>query len=505
MNSLQLARTLGDCSAFQGSGNGHSGVACVRTSISAHYAVQISSLPRQQLGIIRGLGALTCRAMNAKGMRLNLSPMQRQFSTLALACAAFVGLAVAGLGMFISGEHGARTALWGLFATFLGAAAVWFVAVKRVLRPLQELTQAMAVLSPSDVNTVPVPNGHAGTELGQLVNMTNGLRQALQLAYGQEREMRDAIATLEAQYLQLFDFTSAGIFVLDRHHRLVHSNPTVAKVIGATTADMMSLRGEDFIPMVFVDPDQVKDLIAQADAGGEAQSADFELEGLDGESRWVHCVVSVQRTEGLPNSETVEGVIYDVTQRKRDESSANYKAEHDPLTGLHNRAAIEHALDAMVRSGKDQGRPVTVMFIDLDGFKAVNDQQGHAAGDTVLVTCAERLRGVVRKDGDLVGRLGGDELVLLLPGLDSHSSVVAQLAERVLAGIRVPIDTLPGVQARVGASIGMASFPRHGEDPATVLHAADEAMYQVKRNGKNAFGLPPQPDSASALEPAETV
>lgn len=161
-------------------------------------------------------------------------------------------------------------------------------------------------------------------------------------------------------------------------------------------------------------------------------------------------------------------------------------AHHDLLTGLPNRA-LNRKLFAELLAGswpeaESPGSKLTVFCLDLDGFKAVNDRFGHAAGDGVLVAVADRLRASVR-DADFVCRIGGDEFVILLPNITDGDA--AAVARRIISQISEPFEFAP--TARVGASIGLASAPRDGMTADELLSAADRAMYEAKRRGKGGF------------------
>ena len=165
-------------------------------------------------------------------------------------------------------------------------------------------------------------------------------------------------------------------------------------------------------------------------------------------------------------------------------------AHRDSLTGLANRRLFEDLLGEAVTAAGQTGECFAIMFLDLDGFKAINDNQGHAAGDEVLREVALRLRGVVRRP-DTVARLGGDEFAILLRDISGSPGVV-NLGERLLALVCEPIDLAEG-QAKVGASIGISLFPEHGSDQATLLRCADAAMYGVKTHGKRGVALATAP------------
>lgn len=173
-----------------------------------------------------------------------------------------------------------------------------------------------------------------------------------------------------------------------------------------------------------------------------------------------------------------------VREQDRAQARLVYQAQHDPLTGLSNRAVLG---DRLAHLRPTPAEPVAVLYLDLDGFKEVNDRYGHEAGDAVLVAVAQRLSTVVRL-GDLVSRLGGDEFVLLCPGVGEREAV--WLAERILADVAQPV-VFRGHHLTVGASIGIAATAdgadAHGN--RTVLRSADAAMYQAKRLGRGRWVL----------------
>lgn len=171
-------------------------------------------------------------------------------------------------------------------------------------------------------------------------------------------------------------------------------------------------------------------------------------------------------------------------EKQRLQRELERRAENDDLTGLLNRRAFEDRLAAALGRAERQGTRVAVLFLDLDGFKEVNDTLGHQAGDEVLVEVARRVREVVRS-WDVVARHGGDEFVLFLPDIASRGEVT-HVAERLLEAFRAPFAAAGEVVA-VGTTVGIATYPDDGRTAQRLLNAADDAMYLGKANGKSGF------------------
>jgi len=172
------------------------------------------------------------------------------------------------------------------------------------------------------------------------------------------------------------------------------------------------------------------------------------------------------------------------------ERQMSYMAHHDALTDLPNRRSFMLRLKQSAALAKRQSSQLALLFIDLDGFKLVNDQHGHKVGDTVLKRVAERLQEGLRQS-DLLGRLGGDEFVLLLNDCDRRDTA-AHIATKLIAKISAPMN-IGSLVVSVGASIGVALFPQQADDIDHLLALADSAMYEVKRDGRNGYRFAADP------------
>lgn len=174
-------------------------------------------------------------------------------------------------------------------------------------------------------------------------------------------------------------------------------------------------------------------------------------------------------------------------ERERELREVSELAFHDQLTGLQNRASFMLSFAQALDRAERASQMLACLFVDLDGFKTVNDTLGHQAGDRVLYAVAKNLRKSVRKS-DIVARIGGDEFVLLLPTAARPSDAIL-VAEKLLRAVHQPIDVGAEFAARVSASIGISFFPKDGMDAATLLQAADDTMYVAKNKGKARYAV----------------
>ncbi len=207
---------------------------------------------------------------------------------------------------------------------------------------------------------------------------------------------------------------------------------------------------------------------------GGVHEQEWENSAPQLKGRWLH--QQMVAVEG-----GVVAIVRDISERKLDEERMAHLAHHDTLTGLPNRSMLGARLEQAIAQAHRQGTALLVAFIDLDGFKLVNDSLGHNAGDELLKIVAERMAGCLRA-GDVVGRFGGDEFVLLLN--ENHGIEAAPVLERVREAVLESM-LLCDQEVQVSCSIGVAVYPHDGADAETLLMHADTAMYRAKDTGKN--------------------
>ena len=196
--------------------------------------------------------------------------------------------------------------------------------------------------------------------------------------------------------------------------------------------------------------------------------------------------MSVARIAGGAQPVRYVATLTDITQRKELEEALRHQAYHDPLTDLPNRALFADRLRVALLQAQRHGRAFALCFIDLDYFKPVNDEFGHAAGDELLVETARRLRVCVRA-ADTVARVGGDEFAAILTEVPSREEV-EEVAARIVAELARPFELKVGT-VRISCSIGIALFPEHGRDVEALQHYADAALYEVKAASRNAYRI----------------
>ncbi len=222
---------------------------------------------------------------------------------------------------------------------------------------------------------------------------------------------------------------------------------------------------------------------------GENHDEEYRVVWSDGTIRWLRETGNVVKNA---HDETIKmmGVVRDITDEKASASYLQHLAHFDPLTGLPNRLVLEERLSDALEQARISGTRVALVFIDLNGFKAINDRYGHGAGDRVLVTMATRLKRILRAT-DTVARIGGDEFVVILQGLAQGGCLQDEarvICQKIFIELSPPI-AIGNDHRHIGTSLGVAVFPDHAPSMDRLIHIADLAMYEAKRSGNNQYRL----------------
>jgi len=266
------------------------------------------------------------------------------------------------------------------------------------------------------------------------------------------------------------DLLPDAVCVVDPEGRFLFVSASFQRIFGYTPDEALGLRTFDLIH-----PD---DRAATVDAAQLIMAGALQRHFRN---RYVHKdghSIDVQwSARWLPDYGVRIATAREVTELRRAEQALEHLADHDPLTDLPNRHRLQRELQYAIAHAAKTGDGLSVLYVDLDGFKAINDRSGHDAGDRLLREIAQRLQEGLRQ-GDLVARVGGDEFVALLPGCRNADAAQA-IAEGLRARLRPPY-VLPDGLFRLDASFGIACYPEDGSDAASLLTHADRAMYAIK-------------------------
>ena len=311
------------------------------------------------------------------------------------------------------------------------------------------------------------------------------------------KEGREARFEAEAKYRALVEEIPAVVYLdpVSETAESIYVSPQVTALIGVQPAEWLA---DPYCWRHHVHPDDIDRVwgeYVEAYTNHTMLNHEYRMVHEDGTEKWVlEQATTVRNERGEPW--LIQGVIFDITERKRAEDRVAFLAYHDSLTGLPNRVLFEEMLGISIARARRQGLGVGVIFLDLDNFKLVNDSLGHAAGDAMLRQLADRLRESTR-DSDFVARQSGDEFLLLLsdlersgtvPGTDASMLVAESVVTRVQEALREPFD-LGGTDFFASASLGISLFPQDAHDAAALLRNADTAMYQSKRNARGGYAL----------------
>jgi diguanylate cyclase (GGDEF)-like protein/PAS domain S-box-containing protein len=230
------------------------------------------------------------------------------------------------------------------------------------------------------------------------------------------------------------------------------------------------------------DVPRIQQDLAEALRSGQPMSHEFRVVLPDGSVRWLQSNFSAATND--PHGVVRNGIMVDITDRKAAEEQAWQRANFDTLTGLPNREFLHERLEQLLAAASPLQQPLSLMLVDLDHFKEVNDTLGHNKGDQLLIEAARRIRACVR-DSDVVARMGGDEFTIILPRLGQPQRV-ERIAQQVLGQLAEPF-VLDGERVYLSASIGITRYPHDALNIEDLLKAVDQALYVAKGAGRNRF------------------
>ncbi|MDX2220652.1 MAG: EAL domain-containing protein [Burkholderiales bacterium] len=287
-----------------------------------------------------------------------------------------------------------------------------------------------------------------------------------------------SLSESEAQLRALLQTAPMPLMITQpRQQRILYANDRARQVLNLGSA-LPSLFP---LPRHYEDERDRNQLLDILDRDGSVKDYEVRLRDAKGNPFW--SLISAQKISWAGQDCTFVA-FNDIDERKRLQDDMQFRAYHDELTDLPNRSMFMESLQRALGKARRQGSHVSLLFIDMDRFKDINDTLGHAVGDDLLRAVAIRLVETVR-DSDLVARLGGDEFVVLVDDHDSQTDV-AMVAENLLLALARPYS-LGGREFSLTASIGISTWPMNGTDAATLVKNADIAMYQAKEQGRNNY------------------
>ncbi|MNO43433.1 Phytochrome-like protein cph2 [compost metagenome] len=304
--------------------------------------------------------------------------------------------------------------------------------------------------------------------------------RAIDLSLLRLQQSNQALEASEQRFRAVAEAASDWIWETDRQQRLTYLSQRFVSVTGYQVETWLR---QPLNQLLTCDTTPLSPwLDAQADADPQ-QLANLRCAYRDHNGQNRFCRISARAIRYDGKLTGFRGTASDITDEVAAHARIQHLSQHDPLTGLANRNKLARHLEQALLRGSDSP-PLTLLLLDLDNFKPVNDSLGHAAGDAVLQEVAARLRDTTR-DVDLVARLGDDEFVLVLHGMDNRSEV-DRLCARLIDLLQQPIE-FAGQQLRIGASIGIAQTRSQGYDAGELIRCADIGLYQAKADGKNTW------------------
>ena len=303
----------------------------------------------------------------------------------------------------------------------------------------------------------------------------------------QERRASEALAThhtaqlrIAEQYRTVVHSSLDGFLITDHAARIIDANESAARMLGYSREELLCLNIAD------IEADETsEDTAAHIREMMERGHVQFETRHRRKDGVIINVEVSVLYMSEL--GEQFFAFVRDVTDRRRHQERLEWAAHYDALTGIPNRHLLADRLGQAIAQTKRNGTLLLVGYLDLDGFKPINDTYGHEAGDSVLLEISARLRSCLR-GGDTVARVGGGyEFVFLIVGVDQFEDYGMAL-QRIVAAVAQPV-IVGGRSVSISASVGVSVYPSDDVDAETLLRHADQAMYQAKQSGKNRFHL----------------
>lgn len=289
----------------------------------------------------------------------------------------------------------------------------------------------------------------------------------------------------DEKFKMLLEAAPEAIVIVDKTGKIKLANSQSEKYFGYRREELIGQRVEVLVPdeLQKIHAEHRKKYIAHPFKRPMGIGLNLRAKHKDGRTFPVEIALSPLGTGG---DLLVTAIVHDVTEHKQIEERLKHLAEHDALTGLVNRVILEDRIELAITLAKRHHYNLAVFFLDLDGFKKVNDTYGHAIGDRVLRAVTKRIQGCIR-GSDTLARVGGDEFALLILEIKTEDAVT-QLAKKILRRFTKAF-LINNKKIVTTLSMGISLYPKDGADHQSLLKKADAAMYEVKNHGKNGFKI----------------
>lgn len=316
-----------------------------------------------------------------------------------------------------------------------------------------------------------------------------GVKKRILLTQGLEKDIEDQNKAFEV----IFEKASDGVFIYE-NNRIIQCNESIVKMFGFTDKNqVINKRSSDVSPIY--QPDGIKSMVKAQEMleltlKNGSNNFEWKFKTTNEDEFWASVTLTKIK---LKNKNVIHALIRDISSQKELEQdlinqkiALNYKAFHDTLTLLPNRALFQDRLSQSIKSANRNKESFALMFIDLDKFKPINDTLGHQIGDKVLQEVAKRLKQLIREE-DTLARIGGDEFTILMQKLNTVNNV-SKLAQTIISTLEEPIY-IEQHTLNISASIGISLYPNHSTNFDDLILYADTAMYKAKNEGRNNFQI----------------
>ena len=357
-----------------------------------------------------------------------------------------------------------------------------FIVTQRITSRLYDLLDWSKKVSSGNLSAPLIADSE--DEVGQLTISMNEMASSIGLAHQAlaDAKHKAEVTADELQiYANAFENSGEAMLIADNKNRIVNINTAFTRQTGFSLDDVIGknpkILSSGNTPLLTY---QELWKALEENSFWQGELWDKKKNGQI-YPKWI--AISAIRNE-LGNVLFYIASFSDISERKESEARIEHLAHHDILTGLHNRFNLENHIEHAIASSFREQQLLAVLFIDLDRFKDINDSLGHHIGDQLLVNVASRLKGCIR-ESDIVARIGGDEFVIVLTGMNDNSQA-AIIAEKILDKIGKPFD-INGHELNTSPSIGISIYPNDGDNVDELLRTADVAMYHAKEHGRNTY------------------